>query len=208
MATQGRGPDESARFIATFLSLMLIALIPLANVIRLASPRGWEAPDRAKAWQVSATVIALILLIAAPLLLWVPIRLHFDVPQLLGTVVLVAAFALQLSFVFGWTYQAVSRATVVAAVWVALTWIGPILADLCVYLASESDSDFEMGTISDFGPIGALVSMWEDRAVPTTGLAVQVLLILIPLLLWLPGFRKSRGGLNVSAVLTPSAGEG
>ncbi len=91
--------------------------------------------------------------------------------------------ALSISHLARWMYFRVDRAAIVVVIWLATTWLGPLVVDLMLRTLSQSDAD--MGTISTWSPVGCLIAVAHPGdADPRIGLAGQFAIALIPVLLY------------------------
>ena len=90
---------------------------------------------------------------------------------------------MSISYLARWLYFRVDRAAVLVVIWIAVTWLGPLVADLVFRTLSQSDS--EMGTISAWSPVGCFIAIVDPGdANPRTGLVGQLAIASIPILLY------------------------
>lgn len=91
--------------------------------------------------------------------------------------------ALSIMYLARWVYSRVDRAVVIVVIWMAVTWLGPLVIDLMVETLGERDR--EIGTIAAWSPIGCLTALVNPgEAKVRIGLAGQFALALLPVLLY------------------------
>jgi hypothetical protein len=189
-----RGHNTAPQFVASIMTALLLSIIPLSSAARMAAAwhrNGGPTPTQPRrplpmllTPLVAAVVVCLLLLVHPSL---EPNLLLIHAAQ---TALVALAFMLGMVLLFRWVYQAVSRAWLIAIIWLALTWIVPLLADV-LYRAITNDNANSLGMIASISPIGALSMIWDQGRVnlfPAIG--IQFALVLLPGLLLLATHKK------------------
>jgi len=165
---------------SSVIALMLVALLPVSNSARaavayLSTKQSKPLYARPAAICALATVAILVILFSC----------RTSLEQGAGTAVVVLVFLLSTSYLLRWTYLAVPRAGVILFMWILLTWMAPIVADVIRYNFFIENSDRALGEISTISPLGALIKLWTDPEVPARqGIGLQILLATVPAILF------------------------
>jgi hypothetical protein len=81
-------------------------------------------------------------------------------------------------------------------VWTLLVWFAPMVGDVILQSVLHPNDNYVAGSLSAVSPLGALIQIWSNAASAaadiTPGLAIQIGLILIPLLLFARRGRASK----------------
>lgn len=193
--------DRQPAFIATFSSVLLLAILPVASATRLvdsAAPGGRAA--RLIAWGavLAASIICLVVVIAAS-----PVPATSN--AVARTAIVVAAFLMSIRYLLGVAYRKRWRSRRLVFGWLLLTWFVPVLIDL---LRIGMDSgDQHLGQIAFCSPPAEVFEIWSrDPAIHSTAsasLAVQCLLAALLAGIY-HGTNQRRSSTSTPAPATPS----
>jgi hypothetical protein len=187
-----------AQFVATLVTGMLLAIVPVSSAARELGDwrrNGGATPAQPKQPAPLLLTVTLATLMLAAVLLTPPVRwTRSDLlaPLTLSAVVLLAAM-LALGMLFRWVYLIMPRAWLVAVIWLALVWLGPLLADL-VYHMMLPDPPDALTMISGMSPIGALVLLWSRSGMAASampGIVFQVAMVMLPTMLFWHARRRT-----------------
>ncbi len=194
--------------IACAVGLLIFGVLPVANAARLAErSRQAEGPS-ANERRLPSLALASGVILAA-ILAW---RLDelFQPPTraIAQTVVVVMAWLIAMRYLLGWCYQKVERGMAIGFIWQMVTWFVPLFVDMMAFYTLHPDDIYRSGTVFAISPLGALIQIWSTSKGDTPpslmmGLAAQVALILIPLLLYTAGKRKKTPANAVPPGATP-----
>ncbi len=192
-----------SQFYWTLLVSMLVALLPVSNVVRQRAD--WESRAR---WDTTggvarpAPAIAIVavsacLTLAGACVLRDMAEFHL---RLALSAVAVTIFLLQMRLLLGWVYQVSHRGAFIGSLWMVLTWAAPILVDIALQYQATPSTGYHPGVVSAVSPAGALHQIWQENSWARnmfhihTGLLMQALVTLIPAgLYWLSRRKQSRG---------------
>ncbi len=170
----------------TLASIMLLALLPLANASRTAAHSDTSLTPRLDRFSPVGAILGVLTLTGA--FAYLIARLgHQPWPTIVQTLVVMAAWLLAMRFLLGWVYKAVEGGFIIGFLWTLLTWFGPMLADVIAQSVLHPDDSYSPTSLFTVSPLGALIQIWSDstsRPDVTFGLAAQIALILLPLLLF------------------------
>lgn len=186
--------DTGPSFVASLVTALLLSIIPLSSSARMAAVwhrNGGPTPTQPRRplpmllTALVATVMVCLLLLVHPAL-----EPSLRLTHAIQTVLVVLAFMLGMILLFRWVYQAVSKAWLMGILWLALTWVVPLLVDV-IYRAMIHDPSDSLGMIGAVSPIGALSMIWDQGHVNVfPGIGIQFALVLLPGLLWLTHRRR------------------
>lgn len=190
-----RRQNDSAQLIASLLLMMLLALIPVVAATRIRHIRLQDAarPDPDKPVHHGMRVI-LVVIVASAIIAAVPSAILHVSPEWrrssnaihriddmrwpwAATAALVLMTLTSFSYVIGIALRLGRSAGITGAVWLGLTWIGPIIADATRDAVSDRPTSFERGTmglLSTCSPVGALIAFWQNATSKTMVTAVLV----------------------------------
>jgi hypothetical protein len=181
--------------VSTLAILMLLAVLPVANAARMAARwRTSLAPRRDRLLPLVA--IGACLCLTLILTLWVNRLAQLPSTVLVQTLVVVGAWLLAMRFLLGWVYKAVDGGFMIGFVWTLLVWFAPMVGDVILQSVLHPNDNYVAGSLFAVSPLGALIQIWSNTASAaadiTPGLAIQIGLILIPLLLFARRGRTSK----------------
>jgi hypothetical protein len=183
-------PDPASQLVASIVAALLIAALPVAAAARMAVQPAADAGDGPTTWVgragrarllpavvLLAATVFVVALPAFTLLRWPPtMQLIVSADQrwtaMAVTLAVVAAQLAGLTCLFGSAaYGRVGKAWLIAAVWLIITWVVPLIVDF----ATSLSTDHGPGPIASISPIGALTIEWTQShpAVPLLGIAAQ-----------------------------------
>ncbi len=184
--------DYSAQFVATVLSAMLLAIIPLSSSAR--SILAWKRNGGPSATAPKLPMPMIIVMFAATAIISSLLAVHpghFFTADLNGsakivvceTILIIAAYIVTMGLMLRWIHAVFSKPWILVIAWLLLTWIVPLLADM-IYHSMHPAMDESLGQISSLSPIGALAMIWSEKSTPVNaGLIFQMMLIALPALL-------------------------
>jgi hypothetical protein len=182
--------DELVQIICGIASSMLLAMLPISSAARAVRQHG---NHRMLIWTPVATVA-----IVSILLIDIPARLHAPYAAI-HTFVVVVVFVAGIGCLFATDFRKMRSGWVIVSIWVAVTWVGPIVVD-AVY-RSMSNDNADATVITAFSPPGALALIWNNSEVAVhTGLIGQLLLLVIPVAVLIYP-RKSKKHATITAVM-------
>jgi hypothetical protein len=198
-----------AQFVATVLATMLLALIPISSSARAlgewrrnggATPVQPRRPMPLAFAVLPSVIITCMLLVASP----IAKDVNTLTIQRVQTVVIVLASLFGIAMLFRWFYLGMSKAWLVALIWLVLTWILPMLADLVYHLMLPEPPE-SLTMISALSPIGALILTWKPPETPTPvvpGIIFQCAMVLLPTMLYSSASRRK--AVTVAALAHPA----
>jgi hypothetical protein len=203
--------ETPIRVLASMIIGLLAALVPVASNAyermlwrrRIANDDPYPRRRPLGIAFVIAIAVAIILAIA-----FAPPDMSVPEPQLLlRTTAILTVTLVALYFVFATTYRFTRTAVGAATGWIFVSWILPIGADLTRHALGELQVNQYLATTATCSPIGALIVLWggpggRAEVSTTIGIGVQILIALVPKLLWISTYDRRRIG---SRLETPAA---
>ncbi len=189
--------DMNVQITASIIIAMLIAIAPVSaaamETIRWRRHVALHDPAplrRPLPWGI-VILFATMLVIAissAP-----QVRPHRQNEAVLRTAMVVVASLSAIYFLCRWCYRAISTARFALGLWIFFTWIVPMMIDGLRYAFSADREVEPLSWISGCGPIGAMVSIWnDDMRQSNAGIVVQVCIAAVPLALdWMTRPRRA-----------------
>ncbi|HEV7298840.1 MAG TPA: hypothetical protein VGN72_05695 [Tepidisphaeraceae bacterium] len=213
-----RGTDIHVQVVAAIVSAMLLSVVPLGSSAWAAAeyrrhqleddPQPRRRPMPLVLVALLATLLLLPLAWARPdlseessqrLSSWYQNTFPLDatLQPVLATALVVGAFMIGMAYLLRWNYLAGPRAMAVGIVWIALTWLGPLMADFMILEAIQGDNGVRKHPIAAISPIGALAQIWDAETIHDyrLGLVVQVVLNALPVLAYRWATRRGAEGL-------------
>jgi hypothetical protein len=175
--------------ISSLLILLILSLVPLANAARAAAHPGTSLfPRRDRVLPMIVIAVALVLTTTLTFPMYRPTDSQFWM-KTAQTLVIAAAWLVAMRFLLGWVYLATNGGFMIGFVWMLLVWFAPMVGDVIMQSVMHPNEDYVAGWLFAASPLGALMQIWSPATgqnlpeiVP--GLAIQIGLILIPLLLF------------------------
>jgi hypothetical protein len=168
-----------ARFIASMVSAMLLAAVPISAAARDAATanrrrRADPTVPRRLLWAemiaLFAVGVILLLLLANP----EPILGITVARAATKTAIALAAYALGLSYLLRIVYRVSERAIFIGAGWIFLVMLVPLIVDVVRHGMADDYSDPAITVIAPFSPVGTLLCLYGDSSADTTpGLIAQ-----------------------------------
>jgi hypothetical protein len=202
-------PSE-VQLVATILMTMLIGILPVCSAARAISEwRRHGGPTPAQPRQpmpliagVVLTAILVCLLLAFGFVESTQLNRRSLITACVGSAVIVLAFLAGIGLLFRWIYTLTGKGWLVAMIWLILTWIVPMMADL-IYHAMMTDPPDSLTMVSALSPIGALGLIWKPPETPVNvmpGIVFQCAMVLLPAMLLFTATRRK------TPALVPSPG--
>jgi hypothetical protein len=169
--------DTRRRFLATMVATFFVLIIPLAGAAR--AEVDWKHHLRLHDIILPRRPLSplLVAILAAVLPLLLTLTLHFSRPLMIeGTIrtaIVFVSFALTITYMLRMLPSGKRIVWILPAVWMFLTFAGPILIDLFIHgLVAESRNT--TGILSTFSPPAALFDIWSINPIGSNlGLAIQ-----------------------------------
>jgi F0F1-type ATP synthase assembly protein I len=170
------------------LSSMLLALTPISGSARAQCEWRARVPNdpRQARRPLATSVVAFVATLIVLCLVWVEWpaggRVGDLADPLLRTAVVLFLFLLSAGYLLQVLIRCRIRPLAPVLIWLALSWLGPLLGDVVRYNLLEDQRGSILQSISACSPLGALIQIWspsgDARGTPistTLGIAVQVL---------------------------------
>jgi hypothetical protein len=188
---RSRDIDVSMQLVGSIVMGLLVAAMPIAASARTAV-RGDPDGTASKWWRTSPVAViscGLLVLLPAAIRGLLSSEAFFELPSpdrltraTLLTPAVVLATTVGLAFLFRCVYARWERGWPSAIAWLVVTWVGPLLVDAAVNIASHET----FGPVATLSPIGALSILWSRSDVdPTIGIALQFAAAAVPAIVWL-----------------------
>ena len=189
--------DTNVRIVASIIGGMLVAIGPVA-ANAMERVRWRRSRVLADPYPVRRPIpIAAVIAIAVLTLLSIPFAPP-DVPTpprdlLIRTAAVIVVALVALYFLFDLVYAFTNRAAGLALIWIALAWVAPIAVDWVRYSLADYGEGEHFAGFSACSPAGALIILWTNGVVDTTpGIGVQILIALVPIIIWLTTYERRR----------------
>jgi hypothetical protein len=188
----GRMVDTDSQLIGSLLSSMLLALTPIAGSARAQcewrarvpnDPRRSRRPFSTPLLAVIATLIILCLVSVE----WpgAGFKTGDLADPILRTALVVLLFLLAAGYLLQVLIRCGIRPLAPMLIWLAISWLGPLLGDVVRYNMFADQHGSILQTISTCGPLGALIQIWLPLTDPsvrpvasTLGIGFQALVVI------------------------------
>jgi hypothetical protein len=196
-----RGMDPLQQMLATLISTMLLAIVPLASAawanVEWRRHRLEEDPRPVRR-PLPIWVAAVVVTGLCAALIFTPMAAAYDSTPtnraVFATALVVLSFCVGMGYLLRWVYLVAPGALLIGGVWLGVTWLGPLMFDFVVHSAQDglNNVDRQSPIIGAVSPVGALLQIWgkegDDYRV---GLIAQMVINTIPVLMNLGKFRAT-----------------